>query len=51
MSRVAIATSTNAEDPDAPALLGALARAGVGVDLVAWDAAVDWDRYDLVVVR
>ncbi len=51
MSRVAVATSTNAEDPDAPRLFAALARAGVSVDLVAWDAPANWDSYDLVVVR
>ena len=51
MSRVAVATSTNAEDPDAPHLFAALARAGVSVDLVAWDAPANWDNYDLVVVR
>jgi glutathione synthase/RimK-type ligase-like ATP-grasp enzyme len=38
-------------DPDEPALLGALERAGVSVRGVAWDADVDWSAYDLVVVR
>ena len=51
MSRVAIATSSAIEDPDAPTLLGALARHGVQADLVAWDASIDWGDYDLVVIR
>ncbi len=51
MSRVAIATASGIEDPDAPVLLAALARHGVEADLVAWDAPVSWDTFDLVVVR
>ncbi len=51
MSRVAVATSSNAEDPDAPLLLAALARAGLEADHVAWDAPANWNAYDLVVVR
>ena len=51
MSRVAIATSSSVEDPDAPTLLGALARLGLEADLVAWDAPVDWEAYGLVVIR
>lgn len=39
-------------DPDSPLLVAALAEAGVAGTLVAWDdPAVDWDDFDLVVVR
>lgn len=36
---------------DVQALIGALAPLGVAAEPVIWDAAVDWSRYDLVVIR
>lgn len=53
MRRVALATCAGTDvDPDAPILLDALARAGVAGALCVWDdASIDWDAYDLVVVR
>ncbi len=51
MSAVAIATASSVQDPDAPTLLDALAREGLDAQLVAWDAPVRFDRYDLVVIR
>ena len=51
---VAIATASNVVglDEDEPSLLQALAAIGIEADVAAWDdAAVEWDRYDLVVVR
>jgi glutathione synthase/RimK-type ligase-like ATP-grasp enzyme len=53
VSRVAIATcAVENIDPDGPLLLGALVASGVEAEEVAWDdALVNWDSYDLVVVR
>ena len=63
MSRVALATSRVAlpgapaslvahEDVDMPLLVDALARLGVAATPQVWDDdAVDWESYDLVVVR
>lgn len=38
-------------DPEAPLVVDALREAGAVADLHAWNAAVDWADYDLVVVR
>ena len=39
-------------DPDSPLLLAALAELGLSGELCVWDdAKVDWDRFDLTVVR
>ncbi|MFN2538348.1 MAG: RimK family alpha-L-glutamate ligase [Mycobacteriales bacterium] len=39
-------------DEDGPELVAALAAAGLDVDVPVWDdPAVDWDGYDLVVIR
>jgi glutathione synthase/RimK-type ligase-like ATP-grasp enzyme len=39
-------------DPDSPALLAALAAEGIDAELAVWDdPAVDWDRYELSVIR
>ena len=51
MSAVAVATASSVQDPDAPALLDALARRGLDAQLVAWDVTVPFDRFDLVVIR
>ncbi|MDE3138830.1 MAG: hypothetical protein KGL05_03180 [Acidobacteriota bacterium] len=63
MSRVALATSRVAlpgapaslvahEDVDMPLLVAALARLGVAATPRVWDdESVDWEAYDLVVVR
>ena len=63
MSRVALATSRFAlpgsrgsleanEDLDAPLVLSELAALGVEARLEVWDdEGVDWESYDLVVVR
>ena len=53
MSCVAIATcAVENIDPDGPLLLGALAANGVEAEEVVWDdASVNWESYDLVVVR
>jgi len=63
VSRVALATSRFAlpgagpaleahEDVDAPLVVEELARLGIDADLRVWDDdAVDWEGYDLVVVR
>ena len=52
MNRVAIATSLAVVDPDNPLLMDALAAAGVHADVAVWDdPSIDWDRYDLVVIR
>jgi glutathione synthase/RimK-type ligase-like ATP-grasp enzyme len=47
-----VATARGADDPDDPLLFRALADADVSAELAVWgDAAVQWDDYDLVVVR
>jgi hypothetical protein len=52
VNRVAIATCVGAIDPDNPLLMEALLAAGVHADAAVWDdPSVDWDRYDLVVIR
>ena len=51
MSLVAVATSSSVQDPDSPTLLDALAREGIDAQLVAWDAPVAFEHYDLVVIR
>ncbi|MGH9019914.1 MAG: hypothetical protein ACRDV0_02735, partial [Acidimicrobiales bacterium] len=52
MTRVAVATCAHADDPDSHALLAALGDEGVDADARDWDAPeVQWDAYDLVVVR
>jgi len=53
-ARVAVATSADVPqlDRDGPLLLDALADAGAIPDVVVWDdEAVDWQSYDLVLVR
>jgi hypothetical protein len=52
--RVALATCAALPDgwPDDQALAGALAERGAQADFEVWDdAAVDWDRFDLVLIR
>ncbi|MFL6131027.1 MAG: RimK family alpha-L-glutamate ligase [Mycobacteriales bacterium] len=52
--RVALATCREhpAGDEDAPLLLAACSAAGLDAEWRVWDdAAVDWDSYDLVVIR
>lgn len=51
--RVALATCEAFPDldDDGPALLSALAAEGLDVSVHAWDAAVDWAAFDLVVIR
>lgn len=53
MSRVAIATCRGDQvDPDGPLLVGALGRLGVEAVEHPWDdPAVDWDAFDLTVIR
>ncbi|MGH3731954.1 MAG: ATP-grasp domain-containing protein [Acidimicrobiales bacterium] len=52
MSRVAIVTSKEADDPDNPCLFAALSNHGLAADLVVWDDhSIRWDDYDLVVLR
>jgi glutathione synthase/RimK-type ligase-like ATP-grasp enzyme len=54
MHRVALATAASFPelDEDGPELLAALADEGLSVEVPVWDdPAVDWDAYDLVVVR
>jgi glutathione synthase/RimK-type ligase-like ATP-grasp enzyme len=53
VSSVAIATcAVDNIDPDGSLLLAALAASGIEAEEVAWDdAMVNWDSYDLVVVR
>ena len=50
---VALATCADVPnlDEDGPALLAALAARGVAGLPAVWDAEVDWERFDLVVVR
>jgi glutathione synthase/RimK-type ligase-like ATP-grasp enzyme len=49
--RVALAGCRELDDPDEPALVAALDRAGVSAEGHSWDDNVDWSSYDLVVVR
>jgi glutathione synthase/RimK-type ligase-like ATP-grasp enzyme len=51
--RVALATCAEIPegDEDFQALIGALAAHGVEAEAAVWDAEVDWDAFDLVVVR
>jgi glutathione synthase/RimK-type ligase-like ATP-grasp enzyme len=54
MTRVALATCAELPDldEDGPALRAALAACGIGSEPAVWDDdAVDWARYDLVVIR
>lgn len=54
MTRCALAVSAEGEqhDHDLPLVGAAAADAGLGVEVVRWDASdVDWGAYDLVVVR
>jgi glutathione synthase/RimK-type ligase-like ATP-grasp enzyme len=53
MNRVAIVTCEgNDVDPDSTLLLDALAAEGLGGELVIWDdGGVDWETFDLTVVR
>lgn len=50
---IALATCADVPDldEDGPALLAALAARGVDAVPAVWDAAVDWERFELVVVR
>src|ERR1700756_2624370 len=50
---VALATCAEVPDldEDGPALLAALAARGIDGVPAVWDAEVDWERFDLVVVR
>lgn len=53
-ARVAYATCAElpAGDEDAPGVAAALAARGIGCEPAVWnDAAVDWERFDLVLVR
>ena len=51
--RVALATCAEIPqgDDDFPTLIGELAALGVAAVPAIWDAAVDWESFDLVVVR
>ncbi len=51
--RVALLAAHDAMDldTDGPLLFPALERAGVSFDVVPWDGASRWSRYDLVVIR
>ena len=53
MNRVAVATCAGvAVDPDEPILLRALGEAGVTAQSAVWDdPSVEWNRFDLVVIR
>lgn len=54
MATVAVATSSTGPvaDVDQPLLSTALEILGIGTELVEWDdPSVDWDRFDLTVVR
>ena len=54
MKRVALATAASFPelDEDAPLLLAALGRVDLAPDICVWDdPSVDWDAYDLVVLR
>ncbi len=50
--RVGVATCASEIDPDSDLLLGALSDLGVSGELCVWDdARVDWEGFDLTVVR
>ena len=51
--QVALATCAEIPegDEDFPALIEALAAGGIGATPAVWDGAVDWQAFDLVVVR
>ncbi|MGI5202716.1 ATP-grasp domain-containing protein [Spirillospora sp. CA-108201] len=51
--RIALATCALLPDgsDDVQDLVGALAAEGAAAEPVAWDADVDWSRYDVVVIR
>jgi glutathione synthase/RimK-type ligase-like ATP-grasp enzyme len=52
VTTVALASTGVVDDPDTPALIDALDALGVRASAVAWaDAAVDWDAFDLTVIR
>jgi glutathione synthase/RimK-type ligase-like ATP-grasp enzyme len=52
VSTVALASTGVVDDPDTPALITALDGIGVQASAVAWaDPAVDWDGFDLTVIR
>ena len=53
MSRIAVATCSDLTiDVDTPQTLGALRNAGIETDFCVWDdPSVDWDSYDLTVLR
>jgi glutathione synthase/RimK-type ligase-like ATP-grasp enzyme len=52
VTRVALAGCAGTEDPDAPLLVGALARLGIEAASHAWDDhGVDWASFDTTVVR
>jgi glutathione synthase/RimK-type ligase-like ATP-grasp enzyme len=53
VNRVAVATCAGVDiDPDEPILLRALAEAGVTAQSAVWDdPSVEWNRFDLVVIR
>ena len=53
MKRIAVATCSDLEiDVDTPQTLAALRSAGLETDFCVWDdPSVDWDSYDLTVVR
>lgn len=52
MSTVALASTGVIDDPDTPALVAALFELGLSASAVAWaDGTVDWDRFDVTVIR
>jgi glutathione synthase/RimK-type ligase-like ATP-grasp enzyme len=52
VSSVALASTGVVDDPDTPALIEALGAIGLRAIAVAWaDDTVDWDRFDVTVIR
>jgi glutathione synthase/RimK-type ligase-like ATP-grasp enzyme len=52
VSTVALASTGVVDDPDTPALVAALLELGLRATPVAWaDESVDWDAFDLTVIR
>lgn len=51
--RIALVTAREAQalDEDLPPLADALHHAGVGVQIVPWDAARDWSQFDMLLLR